>query len=163
MTLARVTAAALLFALLACGMYAWSNGMRFYALDSGSMSPAIDTGAVVVDLPATPINTLRVGDVVTFHPTPAYTVTHRIAAIGPDGITTKGDANASIDAGYVQPNMIAGRVAFSVPLVGYVLMFFQHPVGVVGLLLLVLILFAVFQFTESSPKLTVTPPIEDER
>lgn len=166
MTLRRVTAVAaavILFALVGCGMYAWSNGMRFYAVDSGSMSPTFDTGALVVDLPITPATTLHVGDVVTFHPTPGYTATHRITAIGPDGITTKGDANTSSDVGYIQPNMIAGRVAVSVPFVGYVAMFFQRPFGVVGLLLVVLILFVVWQVTESAPKPSATlPRVEEE-
>ncbi len=158
-----VAAAVILFALVGCGIYAWSSGVRFYAVDSGSMSPTFDTGALVVDLPVTPATTLHVGDVVTFHPTPGYTATHRIAAIGPNGITTKGDANTSSDIGYIQPNMIAGRMAFSVPLGGYVAMFFQRPIGVVGLLLLVLVLFVVWQITESAPRPRATlPPIDED-
>ena len=72
----------------------------------------------------------QVGDVVTFHPTPGYTATHRIVAIGKDGITTKGDANPSSDVGVIQPSMIAGRVAFSIPYGGYVAIFLRNPVGV---------------------------------
>ncbi len=137
--------------------------MRFYAVDSGSMSPTFNTGALVVDLPVTPTTVFHVGDVITFHPTPGYTATHRIAAIGPDGIATKGDANPSRDVGSIQPNMIVGRVAFSVPYGGYVAVFFQNPVGVVALLLLLLALMAVWQLTSGTPvaRPAETTPAED--
>ena len=146
-----VAAVAILMALVGFGAYAWSNGVRFYAVDSGSMAPTIATGAIVVDLPVTQATVYHVGDVVTFHPTPGYTVTHRIAAIGSNGISTKGDANPSDDVGSIKPDMIVGRVAFSVPYAGYVAVFFQHPAGVVALLLLLLALLAVWQFTGSTP------------
>ena len=138
-----------LLSLLVAGAYAWSSGVRFYAVDSGSMSPAFDTGALVVDLPVTPTTVFRVGDVVTFHPTPGYTATHRIEAIGPDGISTKGDANSSRDVGTIQPSMIVGRVTFSIPLGGYVAVFFQHPAAVLALLLLLLLLAGIWQLTAS--------------
>lgn len=151
-----------LISLVALGAYAWSSGVRFYAVDSGSMSPTFNTGALVVDMPVTPTTVFHVGDVVTFHPTPGYTATHRIAAIGPDGISTKGDANPSRDVGSIQPAMIAGRVAFSVPFGGYLAVFFQHPVGVVALLLLLLALLAVWQLTGSAPKPRPTEPVMSE-
>ncbi len=112
MTLRRAVAFASVMALVSViggrWRYAWSSGVRFYAVDSGSMSPTFNTGDLVVDMPVTPTTVYHVGDVVTFHPTPGYTATHRIAAIGPDGITTKGDANPSSDVGPIQPGMIAG-------------------------------------------------------
>jgi signal peptidase len=165
MTIRRIltlAAAAALVAVVALVAYAWSNGVRVYAVDSGSMAPTFNTGALVVDLPVTPTTVFHVGDVVTFHPTPGYTATHRIAAIGPDGISTKGDANPSRDVGLIQPGMIAGRVAFSVPFGGYVAVFFQHPVGVVALLLLLLALLAVWQLTGSAPKPRPTEPVMGE-
>ncbi len=158
---AAVTAAVLI-AIAGCGVYAWSSGVRVYAVDSGSMSPTFNTGALVVDLPVTPPTVFHVGDVITFHPTPGYTATHRIAAIGPDGISTKGDANPSSDVGYIQPSMIAGRVAFSVPFGGYVAVFFKHPVGVVALLLLLLAMLAVWQLTGGAPKPRPTEPVASE-
>ena len=115
MTLRRVVTIASVMALvslLALGAFAWSTGVRFYAVDSDSMSPSFRTGALIVDLPTTPATAFRVGDVVTFHPTPGYTATHRITAIGVAGITTKGDANSSSDVGFIQPDMIVGLVAF---------------------------------------------------
>jgi signal peptidase len=157
MTIRRLVAllgVVLLLAAAGAGAYAWSNGVRFYAVDSGSMAPSIATGSLVVDLPTTPATPFEVGDVVTFHPTPGYTATHRIAAIGPDGIVTKGDANPGRDVGTIQPEMIVGRVAFSVPYGGYAAVFFRNPAGVAALLLLVLGLLAIWHLTGSEP----TPP-----
>ena len=140
----------LLFVFAAC-VYTWSNGVRFYAVDSGSMSPTFNTGALVVDQPVTSATVYQVGDVVTFHPTPGYTATHRIVAIDTNGITTKGDANPSSDIGFIQPSMIAGRVAFSVPYGGYVAVFFQHPGGVAALLVLLIALAVVWELTQDKP------------
>ena len=140
-----------LVALFAIGAHAWSDGVRFYAVGSGSMSPTFNTGALVVDLPVTATTVYQVGDVVTFHPTPGYTATHRIVAMGKDGITTKGDANPSSDIGFIQPSMIAGRVAFSVPYGGYVAVFFQHPGGVAALLVLLIALAVVWELTQDKP------------
>ena len=154
MNLRRIVTLAALAAFVAvvgAGAYAWSNGVRFYAVDSGSMSPTFNTGDLVVDLPINPTTVLGVGDVVTFHPTPGYTTTHRIAAIGKDGITTRGDANPSSDVGFIQPNMIAGRVAFSVPYGGYVAVFFQQPAGVAALLLVLIGLAVVWELTGGEP------------
>jgi signal peptidase len=119
---------------------------------------AINTGTLVVDMPVTPATVLAVGDVITFHPTPAYTVTHRIVAIGKDGITTKGDANPSTDVGAIQPSMVAGRVAFTVPYGGYVAVFFQQPALVVALLALVIGLAVVFELKDdkTTPQASAT-------
>ena len=133
------------------GAYAWSNGVRFYAVDSGSMSPTFNAGALVVDQPVGPTTVFAVGDVITFHPTPGYTATHRIVTISTEGITTKGDANPSGDIGYIQPSMVAGRVAFSVPFAGYAVVFLRNPFGVAALLVLLIGLAVVWELTEAKP------------
>ena len=154
MTLKRIfafAATAIFVAVIGVVANGWFNGVRFYAVDSGSMSPTFDAGALVIDLPVTPATTYQVGDVVTFHPTPGYTATHRVVAIEKDGIATKGDANPSNDIGFIQPSMIAGRVAFSVPYGGYVAVFFQQPAGVAALLLMIIGLVVVWELTQSEP------------
>lgn len=138
-----------LVALVGGGVYAWSGDIRLYYVDSGSMSPTISAGALVVDRPVTPATVFHIGDIVTFHPTPGYTVTHRIAGIGADGISTRGDANPSRDVGTIQPDLIVGRMAFSIPYVGYAVVFFQHPIWIAGLLLLLLAPLVVWQLTET--------------
>ncbi len=104
-------------------------GYRTYIVLSGSMSPAIPTGAVVVAVPVDP-TTLKVGDVITYNRSDiAETITHRIVAVSEDGATpsfsTRGDANAVNDPWTVQFGATAGKVVLSVPFVGYL----YHALG----------------------------------
>jgi signal peptidase I len=148
MTIRRAMSLAAAVALLAvCGtaVYAWSSGVRLYAVESGSMTPALSRGDLLVDLPTTATTTYRVGDVITFHPTPGYTTTHRIVAIDAAGISTKGDANPSADLGQIQPSSIIGQVAVVVPFGGYVAMFFRQPAGMAVLLLAIVALYLVWR------------------
>jgi len=138
MTLRRVAAfltVAALAAVVGSGAYAWSHGVRFYAVESGSMSPAMNAGDLVIDLPTTPTSKYQVGEIVTFHPTPGYITTHRIVAVEADGVSTQGDANSTPDLGQVPPENIVGRVVAVVPFVGRLALFLRQPGGLVALLL----------------------------
>jgi signal peptidase len=161
MTIRRILALAAVAALVAAvgaAAYAWSQGVRFYAVESGSMSPAVHDGDLVVDAPTTATTTYRVGDIITFHPTPGYTTTHRIVAISADGITTKGDANPSDDLGFIQPSMIVGRVAFSVPYGGSVATFFRNPAGIAALVLIIVALYIAWDLVRGrKPDAPISP------
>lgn len=138
MTLRRIltlTAVAATVAVVGAVAYAWSSGVRFYAVESGSMAPALRQGDLLIDVPTTATTSYRVGDIITFHPTPGYTSTHRIVAVDAAGISTKGDANPSPDLGQIQPPSIVGRVFAVVPFGGYVAIFFRQPAGLAALLL----------------------------
>jgi signal peptidase len=99
---------------------------------SGSMSPAIKMGSVVVVKPA---SDYAIGDVITFGPmsktkTPT---THRIYDIkvvdnNPVYIT-KGDANNAPDAREIKKTDILGKVLFSVPYVGFAVDAARKPAG----------------------------------
>jgi signal peptidase len=121
--------------------WAWSSGVRFYAVESGSMSPAFGVGDLVIDTPTTATSSFRVGDVITFRPTPGYTTTHRVVAVDAAGIRTKGDANASPDVGQITPGSIVGRMVAVVPFGGYVAAFFRQPAGIAALLLVIVALY----------------------
>ncbi len=148
MTLRRgltIVAALALVTLGGVMAYGWSNGYRAYGVESGSMSPAFHTGDLVIDTPTTAATTYRVGDVITFHPTPAYTTTHRILSIDATGMSTKGDANLSSDLGQVEPSMVVGRVAFVVPFGGYLAAFFRQPAGIAATLLLLVLVYVLWE------------------
>lgn len=161
MTLRRIlalAAVAALVAVVAGAAYAWSQGVRLYAVESGSMSPAVHDGDLVVDAPTTATTTYRVGEIITFHPTPGYTTTHRIVAIGPDGITTKGDANRSDDVGFIQPSMIVGREIAVVPYGGYVATLFRNPAGVAALVLIIVAFFIAWDLVRGRKTDAPTSP-----
>lgn len=86
---------------------------------SGSMTPRINTGDVVVIQKTT--NGLAPGGLVTFHDQaqPGRIMTHRLVRQLPNGQwITKGDANASQDSTPVPVSAVIGRPRLVVPLVG---------------------------------------------
>ena len=98
---------------------------------SGSMEPTIHTGAIVVIRHGGPY---AQNDVVTFTSASAdIPTTHRIVGAVPDTeellYVTKGDANEEADAEPLSPEMIVGKVLFSVPYVGFLLDFARQPLG----------------------------------
>jgi signal peptidase len=92
---------------------------------TGSMRPTLPPGTLVVVRP-TPPTQIGVGDVITYQlrsgdPT---VVTHRVVRQGINTrhqtlLRTKGDANDTDDAGWVQPAQVKGTVWYSVPYLGY--------------------------------------------
>ncbi len=115
---------------------------------SGSMSPAIPTGSVVLIQPQSSYN---VGDVITFgndSPTSIPT-SHRIVSERSEGTmwyyTTKGDANNAPDHGETTSNKVIGRVTFSLPYVGYILAFSKTRLGFSLLVLIPAALIIVYE------------------
>lgn len=111
---------------------------------SGSMSPAIDTGALAISK-SVDAKDLAIGDVVTVKTGAGVRVTHRIQdlslANGKATLVLRGDANGVADErAYVVKT--ADRVLFDIPKAGYVVSWASGPVGIfaggllVGLLML---------------------------
>lgn len=105
------------------------GGIKTFIVQSGSMEPAIKTGAVIV---VKSFDTYQVGDVITFGPrskTKSPT-THRIVEVKEDGnYVTRGDANNAEDMRTTSRFEVIGRVLFSVPYVGYAVAAAQKPWG----------------------------------
>jgi len=114
------------------------GNVRLLTVLSGSMEPAIHTGSVIAIKPA---DGYKIGDIITFGEISKTKVptTHRIKDIKiTDGRTlyiTKGDANNGEDLEPVSKEMIAGKVFFSVPYLGYGLAAIRQPVGFALLLI----------------------------
>ena len=90
---------------------------------SGSMTPTIPVGSIVLVVPADP-TTVAVGDVITYQTAPdvAEYVTHRVVGIqrdtDPMSFLTKGDANRGVDKDPVPIGAVRGKVRLHVPYVG---------------------------------------------
>jgi signal peptidase len=110
---------------------------------SGSMSPQIPTGSVVLVRPIEP-EQIRVGDVITFQAEPgvARFVSHRVVRIERDGASgalsfvTKGDANPGEDLDPVPAGAVRGRVWFHVPYAGTASDIVRSPQGMLLLVVL---------------------------
>lgn len=105
-----------------------------YVVTSGSMEPALSPGDVVV-VDETPPEAVEAGDIVTFADGPGmeHVTTHRVVEVTTrDGRTyfrTKGDANEEADIRPVPASDLVGRMAFSLPYVGHVVLFAQTRAG----------------------------------
>ena len=130
-TIARVTAALVAGAVVTfvAGYAALlAAGFKPVVVYSGSMRPTLGVGSLAVDR-VVPARSVRVGDVITFNDpyTKGRLVTHRVAEIIPTArglaYRTKGDANPSRDPWTIKLRGQVGRVAFSLPVAGYVLVY----------------------------------------
>lgn len=122
----------ILFSLLIIGTSLSLFGNRQFVVESGSMEPKIKTGSVVVDQTGPDY---KVGDVITFRVAGSKdTITHRIVGIKPDNqgaifYQVKGDANAAPDTNLVAKDNVVGKVAFSIPYIGYLINYIKTPPG----------------------------------
>ena len=81
-------------------------GYRIYRIASGIMEPNLKVGDFIIIKKQNEYDT---GDIVTYLDMENYFVTHRIIMMNGDEITTKGDANNTIDAPIIKQQII-GKV-----------------------------------------------------
>ncbi|MGO4258590.1 signal peptidase I [Marmoricola sp. RAF53] len=138
------------------------TGARPLVFRSGSMEPAVSTGALGFARKADAAD-LRVGDVVTVVNAQGKTITHRIVAIGPGeqgaSLRLQGDDNPTPDD-EVYHVTSAPRLWFAVPGAGYVVAWFSGGIG--GYLLggyVVLMLMIAFRRRPSGDDGTAGPVV----
>jgi signal peptidase len=122
----------LLFGALLAAVAPQLAGFRSFTVRSGSMTPAIETGDVVVTKTVSPL-AARVGDVVAFVD-PEGTgklFSHRVQSVRAVGdevaFVTRGDANTSTERWRVPADGSVGRVAYRIPKIGYALSWVDSP------------------------------------
>lgn len=122
-------------------------GYQVFNVISGSMEPTYSVGDLLYVKTVDP-DSVRVGDPITFVLNENLVVaTHRVVAVDAENrlFTTKGDANETVDAAPVHFNNLIGVPKFSIPLLGYVSDYVQHPPGTyVAIGFCVVLLAAVF-------------------
>jgi signal peptidase len=117
---------------------------------TGSMTPGIPVGSIVVDRPVDP-GTLHVGDIATYQEAPgkAVYVTHRIVKIdaskSPTMFTFKGDANRGPDIKPVPATAIRGKVWLHVPYLGAIRDTLHTTGGIAGVAMVLLAGYAFMQ------------------
>lgn len=125
-------------------------GYKPFIVLSGSMSPAINVGDLVVTK-ETDTSSLAVGDIIAFREGESV-ITHRIVGItetdGELQYTMKGDANNVDDAKPVTEKMIEGAYTLGIPKMGNVALFMQTPIGMlicIGIPVLLLISYDIIR------------------
>jgi signal peptidase len=117
---------------------------------SGSMTPVIRTGDLVIDNPVTAAeaNDLHVGQIISFRSAPGSSTifTHRIVGVTTTGGTvsyiTKGDANNAPDTDPRPAKDVIGVFDRTIPRGGYILNALHQPL-VLGLLLAAPVLWCI--------------------
>lgn len=130
--------------LLVISQFDFKNGYRLYNIDSGSMTPAIKPGSLIISMPS---QEYKKGDIIVFKfpnerkiKRPKFTATHRIYDIIRSGNTanfiTKGDANKKPDIIPITKDLIIGKVAFVFPYIGYLVSFTKTQFGFIVLIII---------------------------
>jgi signal peptidase I len=133
---------------IAGGLMVWAAlplaiGWSTHAVASGSMTPQIQVGDLLV-ADRTPAADVEVGEVVLFKDPsePDRMLSHRVTKINDDGsLVTKGDANPTADLMPVPTENVIGVAKLRIPWIGYPSVWFGN--GNYGLVLLTLLGLAV--------------------
>ena len=110
-------------------------GLQVFTVLSGSMEPTYHTGSLIYVRKTDPY-TIKEGQPITFMLDENTVATHRVVGIVPDEedptvirFRTKGDANEAEDGSLVHYKNVIGTPIFSIPYLGYVANYIQHPPG----------------------------------
>ena len=133
-------------------------GLQCYNVISPSMEPKFMVGDLIYVKKVDP-STIKEGDIITFIVNEDLVVgTHRVVRVDAENqrFYTKGDANDVEDAEPVHFKNVIGVPQFSIPKLGYVSNFIQHPPGMyitIGIgVLLILIVFLPDMLKKKEPE-----------
>lgn len=120
----------LVFLVAGFALLYFSPDYNLYVVRSGSMTPAIRVGDVIITGPVDgPINgEVTPGTVITYQHTKG-TITHRVYSRDGAELVTKGDAVEDIDPWSVSMSDVRGVYLFKIPYMGFVTSFIQTKTG----------------------------------
>ena len=143
----------------------------FYVVASGSMIPVLEVYDVLIVQGHEPFEDIQVGDIIVFNRPSDHdrVIVHRVASImeeDPKTIRTKGDANPASIPGTDFPiteEEYIGKVAYTVPQVGYVTQLLKPPINYV-IIAIVIGIMVVKQFVKkkNEKELSFTDPLDSE-
>ncbi len=127
----------------------------FYVVASGSMVPVLQVYDVLIVQGHEPFEDIKVGDIIVFDRPSDHNrvIVHRVVSIiedDPKVIRTQGDANAGSIPGTDYPiteEEYIGKVAYTVPQIGYITQLLKPPINYVIIAIVVGIMI-VKQFTK---------------
>lgn len=138
-------------------------GLQVFTVLSGSMEPTYHTGALIY-VKEVDYKEIEPGQVITFMLDEDTIATHRVVEVVPDNedptvlrYRTKGDANDAEDGSLVHYKNVLGSPVFTIPYLGYLANFIQHPPGMyiaisVGAILLILVFLPDILFDDEEEK-----------
>ncbi len=104
------------------------GGFKPFVIASGSMEPSINMGDVVL-MSYDSIRNVHVGDIIAYAISNRIVV-HRVVEVynesGEIYLKTKGDANSGADPGLVTEKMFLGKISYTIPRIGLMVLGFQY-------------------------------------
>ena len=117
---------------------------KMYYVNSGSMSPTINIGSLIL-VEKKENTSIDIQDVVTFRTSNKTVVTHRLVGVADNGnYLTRGDANTSNDPMTLNKDSIIGKVVCSLPYVGFLMSVLKTPLGMAGLIISIITIILTF-------------------
>lgn len=123
-------------------------GYKFYDVLTGSMSPTIKPGSLIVvkEIDDTEI---KEGDIITFKGNSTSNITtHRVVEVIEKDknikFQTKGDANDVLDPMLIDGNLLVGKVVFDIPYMGQVMSFINQYRVIIVILIIAYLCFGTF-------------------
>ena len=124
---------------------ALATNTPFVAVVSGSMSPALEMGDLLIIQGVTPEN-IREGDIIMFTPPAEYgnaSNIHRVTRIQKDNGTllfkTKGDANDSEDPYWIPDSRVHGLPIYRIPYMGYLILYPTIPIMITMAVIIIIL------------------------
>ena len=116
----------------------------FLSVASGSMSPALEVGDLII-IQGTPPTTIQVGDIIVFDLPQGGRTIHRVTRIQtlPNGtiqFKTKGDANPNEDLHWIPEQNVHGRVIYRIPYIGWLALDPTIPIILIMITVIVILL-----------------------
>lgn len=103
------------------------RGICLKVIVSGSMEPKFPVGSICIIEKNYPVEKIKVGDVIAFSVDKKIWVTHRVVQISREGnFLTKGDANQTVDFGWIDKRQYEGKTIGNIPYIGVCCMFFSR-------------------------------------
>jgi len=143
----------------------------FYVVASGSMIPVLEVYDVLVVQGHEPFEDIEVGDIIVFNRPSDHNrvIVHRVASIiqeDPKTIRTQGDANPASIPGTDFPiteEEYIGKVAYTLPQVGYVTQLLKPPINYVIIAIVIGIMVVKQVLKKKNEKdLTFTDPLNSD-
>ena len=141
----------------------------FYVVASGSMIPVLEVYDVLIVSGHEPFEEIEIGDIIVFNRPSDHNrvIVHRVASImedDPKTIRTKGDANPASIPGTDFPitdEEYIGKVAYTLPQVGYITQLLKPPINYV-IIAVVIGIMVVKQFVKkkNEKELPFTDPLD---
>jgi signal peptidase len=124
--------------------FSLSTDVPLVAVASGSMSPALQVGDLVI-IQGVPASQIKVGNIIVFNQPGEKTNTiHRVVAIetltnGTVEFRTKGDANPTDDPQWTPEQNVKGRVLYRIPYLGYMALIPAIPITIIIIIIAIVL------------------------